>query len=73
MTGRITPRALLLEQHKLIDLIERQEIELNRQRCQLELQFRRSADMQVQLDRIGNGHVGRAKESTTAPVQRRHA
>ena len=49
MASQPTLRAELQEQRRLI---EDQRIEIRRQRRQLEVQFRRTADMQGELDNI---------------------
>jgi hypothetical protein len=49
MAGRTTLRSELQAQQRVID---GQRIEIERQRRQMELQFRRTADIQVQIDRI---------------------
>jgi hypothetical protein len=67
MAGNITIRAVLQEQRRCI---KEQRIELQRQRHEIELQFRRTADVQAELDGLkamllrqganlrsnGNGH-----------------
>ena len=49
MADRPTLRAELQAQRRLID---EQHIEIRRQRRQIELQFRRTADMQAQIDEL---------------------
>jgi hypothetical protein len=61
MSGTSTLRAQL-EEH--LRLIEEQRIEINRQRRQIEVQFRRTADIQAALDVI-NATLQRA-----APILR---
>jgi len=51
MGTKLSVRAEMTEQRRVI---EQQHIEIQRQRRQIEVQIRRSADMQVQLDRILN-------------------
>ncbi|HVH27216.1 MAG TPA: hypothetical protein VM818_10665 [Vicinamibacterales bacterium] len=47
MAGNITIRAELQEQRRFI---ERQRIELERQQHEIDVQFRRTADVQAELD-----------------------
>ncbi|HWW89055.1 MAG TPA: hypothetical protein VNZ26_35925 [Vicinamibacterales bacterium] len=49
MDDKGTLRGQIQEQQRLI---EEQRVEIQRQQSQIELQFRRTAAMQVQLDRI---------------------
>jgi hypothetical protein len=49
MAGNITIRAELQEQRRFI---EEQRIELQRQQQQIEIQFRRTADVQAELDAL---------------------
>lgn len=53
MANPKTLRAQLADHQQLIDA---QAVEMTRQQRQIEVQFRRSADMQVQLDRLTAGH-----------------
>ena len=72
-----TPKTLRSEFDEVLRLIKAQAIEIRRQRRQMELQFRRSADMQVQLDRLlaadGSPHALRtiAHPPTLHPPRRR--